>query len=90
MFKITKVYDVTLCVDKNEVVEKLGAMDCLGKYTADIELKDSVGHVYTMDNLVFYGFTSKLPAYRVAKIMREKEYIKEANVVDGTVVLVLN
>lgn len=88
MFK--KTYDVTLCADKNEVVEKLGAMDCLGKYTADIEVKDSVGHVYTMDNLVFYGFTSKLPAYEVTKMMREKEHVKEANVVGGTVVLVIN
>lgn len=32
MFK--KVYDVTLCVDANDVVKKLGAMDCLGKYIA--------------------------------------------------------
>lgn len=86
----TKKYEVTLCADANDVVEKLGAMDCLGKYTADIEIKNTVGHVYVMDNIVFYGFTSKLPAYEVVKMMREKEHVTEANVVGGTVVLVLN
>lgn len=88
MFK--KVYDVTLCVDANDVVKKLGAMDCLGKYTADIEIKNTVGHIYVIDNLVFYGFTSKLPAYEVAKLMREKEHVKDTDVIGGTVVLVLN
>lgn len=88
MFK--KQYEVTLCADANEVVKKLGAMDCLGKYIADIEIKNTVGHIYVMDNLVFYGFTSKLPAYEVAKLMREIEHVKDANVVGGTVVLVLN
>lgn len=87
---LKKKYEVTLCADANEVVKKLGAMDCLGKYTADIEVKGSVGHVYVMDNLAFYGFTSKLPVYEVAKIIREKEHVKSADVVGGTVVLVLN
>lgn len=87
---LKKKYDVTLYADANKVVEKLGAMDCLGKYTADIEVKNSVGHVYAMDNLVLYGFKSKLPAYEVTKLMREKENIKDANVVGGTVVLVLH
>ena len=88
MFK--KQYEVTLCANANEVVKKLGAMDCLGKYTADIEAKNSVGHVYAMDNLVLYGFTSKVPAYKVTKMMMNKEHVKDANVVGGTVVLVLH
>lgn len=87
---LKKKYDVTLCADADDVVEKLGAMDCLGKYTADIEVKNSVGHVYAMDNLVLYGFTSKVPAYEVTKLMREKEHVKSVDLVGGTVVLVLH
>lgn len=83
-----KKYEVTLCADKNDVVNELGAMDRLGDYTVDVEVKGSTAHVYTMDNLVFYGFTSKVPAHRVAEMLKKKMYKTKADVVGGTVVLV--
>lgn len=79
-------YEITLCANKNEVVKNLGAMDCLGKYTADIELKYSVGHVYTMGDLVFYGFTSKLPVQEVASMLKAMNKIK-IDVVGGTIII---
>ena len=78
-------YEITLCAKKNDVVEELGAMDCLGHYTANIEVKGLVGHVYTKDNLVFYGFTSKLPVHKVAKMLKDKMYKTDVNVVGGTI-----
>lgn len=39
-------HEITLCANKNKVVEELGAMDCFGKYTYDIEVKGTNGHVY--------------------------------------------
>lgn len=79
-------YEITLCANKNEVVKNLGAMDCLGKYTADIEVKHSVGHVYTIGDLVFYGFASKLPVQKVASILKAKYKVK-VDVVGGTIII---
>lgn len=80
-----KKYKITLCANKNDVVKKLGAMDCLGKYTVDIEVKNSVGHVYTKDNLVFYGFTSKLPVHKVANMLKANMNNTSVYVVGGIV-----
>ena len=89
MFTKTK-HELTLCANKKKVVEKLGAMDCLGKYTYDIEVKGSVGHVYTIDDLVFYGFTTKLTVQEVAAMLKQKMYKTTVDVVGGTIVLKFN
>ena len=83
-------HEITLCANKNKVVEELGAMDCLGKYTSDIEVKGSVGHVYVMDDLVFYGFTTKSTVQDVATMLKQKLYKTTVNVVGGTIVLKFN
>lgn len=80
-------HEITLCADKNKVVEELGAMDCLGKYTYDMEAKGTNGHVYAMDNLVFYGFTSKLSAKEVANMLKQKMYKTKIDVVGGTIII---
>lgn len=80
-------YEITLCADKNKVVEKLGAMDCLGKYTYDIEVKGKIGHVYAMDNLVFYGFTSKLNVHEVVKVLKQQIHNEKIDVVGGTIII---
>nr|DAH44051.1 MAG TPA: hypothetical protein [Caudoviricetes sp.] len=78
---------IQLCADKNKVVEELGAMDCLGEYTYDIETKGTNGHVYTMNDLVFYGFTSKLSVREVANMLKQKMYKTKIDVVGGTIIL---
>ena len=78
-------HEITLCANKNKVVEELGAMDCLGKYTYDIEVKGTNGHVYTLDDLVFYGFTSKLSTQKVATMLKQKLYKTTVDVVGGTI-----
>lgn len=83
-------HDITLCADKNKVVEELGAMDCLGQYTYDVETKGSTGHVYTVDNLVFYGFTSKLTVQEVATMLKRKMYETKIDVVGGTIIIYFN
>lgn len=84
-------HEITLCANKNKVVEELGAMDCLGKCTSDIEVKGSVGHVYTIDDLVFYGFTTKLTVQEVATMLKRKLYKTTVDVVvGGTIVLKFN
>lgn len=80
-------HEITLCTDKNKVVEKLGAMDCLGKYTYDIETKGTNGHVRTVDNLVFYGFTSKLSVHEIANMLRLKMDKTKIDVVGGTIII---
>ncbi len=83
-------HNITLCADKNKVVEELGAMDCLGQYTYDVEVKGSTGHVYTVDNLVFYGFTSKLTVQEVATMLKRKMYKTKIDVVGGTIIIYFN
>lgn len=80
-------HEITLCANKNKVVEELGAMDCLGKYTYDIEVKGTNGHVYTIDNLVFYGFTSKLSVQEVATMLKQNLYKTKIDVVGGTIII---
>ena len=80
-------HEITLCANKNKVVEELGAMDCLGKYTYDIEVKGTNGHVYSIDNLVFYGFTSKLSVQEVTTILKQKLYKTKIDVVGGTIII---
>lgn len=80
-------HEITLCANKNKVVEELGAMDCLGEYTYDIETKGTNGHVYTMNDLVFYGFTSKLSVREVANMLKQKMYKTKIDVVGGTIIL---
>ena len=80
-----KKYEITLCANKNDVVKKLGAMDCIGKYTEDIEIKNSVGQVYTEGDLLFYGFTSKVPVHKVANMLKAKMDKKNVYVVGGTI-----
>lgn len=80
-------HEITLCADKNKVVEELGAMDCLGKYTFDVEVKGSTGHVYTIDNLVFYGFTTKLSVQEVSTILKHKMDNVQIDVVGGTIII---
>ena len=83
-------HEITLCADKNKVVEKLGAMDCLGKLTYDIEVKGTNGHVYVYDNLVLYGFTTKLTAQEVAEKLKKTLYKTTVDVVGGTIILAFN
>lgn len=80
-------YDITLCSNKNRVVEELGAMDCLGEYTSDIEVKGTVASVYTIDDFVFYGFTSKLSVHKVATMLKQKLYKTKVDVVGGTIII---
>lgn len=80
-------HEITLCANKNKVVEELGAMDCLGKCTYDIEVKGTNGHVYTLDDLVFYGFTSKLSVQEVANMLKQKMYVRNIDVVGGTIII---
>ena len=83
-------HEITLCADKNKVVEKLGAMDCLGGLTYYMEVKGTNGHVYVYDDLVFYGFTTKLTAQEVAEKLKRMLYKTTVNVVGGTIILVFN
>lgn len=80
-------HEITLCADKNKVVKELGAMDCLGRYTYDMEFKNTCPTVYTNDNLVFYGFTSMFTVQKVAAMLRQRMYRQQIDVVGGTIII---
>ena len=54
------------------------------------EVKGTNGHVYVYDNLVFYGFTTKLTAQEVAEKLKRTLYKTTVDVVGGTIILAFN
>lgn len=73
-------YTITICMDHDENGITLPNELCTW-------IKTENEHVYCMDGKLYYGFTSKIPIQKVAKLLEEKIYKCATNIVGGTIIL---
>lgn len=71
-------YEITICMSNDENGVALPDKLCTW-------IKTENEHIYSIGGKIYYGFTSKTPIQKVAKLLEEKLYKCTAYIVGGTI-----